>query len=71
MTEHRPPRVFISSTLEDLKTHRAKAAEAADATPDQMLARVEELEVMCDSCHETYRTEFDYLDFDRLEDFLD
>ena len=48
-----------------------KAAEAADATPDQMLARVEELEVMCDSCHETYRTEFDYLDFDRLEDFLD
>ena len=28
MTEHRPPRVFISSTLEDLKTHRAKAVEA-------------------------------------------
>ncbi|MCB1909051.1 MAG: DUF4062 domain-containing protein, partial [Rhodocyclaceae bacterium] len=28
MTEHRPPRVFISSTLEDLETHRAKAVEA-------------------------------------------
>ena len=63
---------------EDFETFKAlsyggyyKAAEAADATPDQMLARVEELEVMCDSCHETYRTEFDYLDFDRLEDFLD
>lgn len=48
-----------------------KAAEAADAKPEDMLARVEELEVMCDSCHETYRTEFEYLDFDRLEDFLD
>lgn len=48
-----------------------KAAEAADAPPDQMLARVEELEVICESCHNTYRTEFEYLDFDRLEDFLD
>lgn len=47
-----------------------KAQEAADATPDQMLARVEELEVMCDSCHETYRTPFEYFDFDRIEDFL-
>lgn len=47
-----------------------KAQEAADAAPDQMLARVEELEVMCESCHETYRKPFEYFDFDRVQDFI-
>lgn len=47
-----------------------KASEAAQAHPDDMLARVEELEVMCDSCHEAYRKPFEYFDFDRIEDFL-
>lgn len=48
-----------------------KAQEAADAPPDQILARVEELEVMCEGCHEVYRTPFEYFDFDRVEDFLE
>lgn len=47
-----------------------KAQEAADAPPDEILARVEELEVMCEGCHEVYRTPFEYFDFDRVEDFL-
>ncbi len=42
----------------------------ADAPPDEILARVEELEVMCEGCHEVYRTPFEYFDFDRVEDFL-
>jgi len=47
-----------------------KAQEAADAPPDQMLERVVELEVMCEGCHEVYRTPFEYFDFDRVEDFI-
>jgi cytochrome c556 len=47
-----------------------KAQEGADAPPDQMLARIEELEAMCEGCHEVYRTPFEYFDFDRVEDFL-
>lgn len=47
-----------------------KAQEAADAPPDQMLARVEELEGMCEGCHEVYRTPFEYFDFDRVDDFV-
>lgn len=47
-----------------------KAQEAADAAPEQVLARVEELEVMCESCHEAYRKPFAYFDFDRIEDFV-
>jgi cytochrome c556 len=47
-----------------------KASEAAQAKPDDMLARVEELEAMCESCHEVYRKPFEYFDFDRVEDFL-
>lgn len=48
-----------------------KAQEAADAPPDQMLARVEELEGMCESCHDSYRKPFEYFDFDRIEDFVE
>lgn len=48
-----------------------KAQEAADAPPDQILARVEELEVMCEGCHEAYRKPFAYFDFDRVEDFIE
>lgn len=65
------------ATWEDFETFKQlsydayyKAQEAADAPPDQVLARVEELEVMCESCHEVYRKPFDYLDFDRIEDFV-
>lgn len=47
-----------------------KAQEAADAAPEEVLERVEELEVMCDSCHEIYRKPFEYFDFDRIEDFI-
>ena len=47
-----------------------KAREAAQAPDDQLVARVEELEVMCESCHEAYRKPFDFLDYDRLEDFI-
>jgi len=47
-----------------------KAQEAAEATPEDMLTRVEELEAMCEGCHEVYRTRFEYFDFDRIEDFL-
>lgn len=47
-----------------------KAKEASDAAPDQMLARVEELEAICESCHEVYRTPFQYFDFDHIEDFI-
>lgn len=48
----------------------SKAKEAAQARPEDILARVEELEVMCDSCHETFRKPFEYFDFDRVEDFV-
>lgn len=48
-----------------------KAQEAADAPPEETLARVEELEVMCESCHELYRRPFEYFDFDRVEDFIE
>lgn len=47
-----------------------KAGEAAEAPAADMLARVEELEVMCESCHEAYRKPFEYFDFDRIEEFL-
>lgn len=47
-----------------------KAKEALDAPPDQVKARVEELEAMCESCHEVYRTPFAYFDFDHVEDFI-
>jgi len=62
---------------DDFKTFEArsyeafyKATEAAQAKPEAMLAHVEELEVMCESCHEAYRKPFEYFDFDRIEDFL-
>lgn len=62
---------------EDFESFRAlsvaafdKAKEAAQARPEDILARVEELEVMCDSCHETFRKPFEYFDFDRVEDFM-
>lgn len=48
-----------------------KAQEAADAPPELVLTRVEELEVMCDGCHEVYRKPFAYFDFDRVEDFIE
>lgn len=48
-----------------------KAQEAADAPEDEMLARVEELEVLCEGCHEAYRKPFEYFDFDRVEDFIE
>lgn len=47
-----------------------KAQEAADSTPEHMLQYVEELEVMCEGCHETYRTEFTYVDFDNIDGML-
>lgn len=47
-----------------------KAEEASDAPMSEMLARVEELEVMCDSCHEAYRKPFEYFDFDKIEDYI-
>jgi|GEM_PF-5679176 len=47
-----------------------KAQEAVDASPDTILARVEELEAMCEACHDTYRKPFEYFDFDRIEDFI-
>lgn len=65
------------SVWEDFETFKElsyqafyKAMEAADAHPDDMLERVEELEAMCDSCHEAFRTSFEYFDFDRIEDYL-
>lgn len=48
-----------------------KAQEAVQAPADQMLARVEELEVMCDGCHEVYRKPFEYFDFDRVDEFIE
>jgi cytochrome c556 len=47
-----------------------KAQEAADAPSEDILARVEELETICESCHTAYRQPFDYLDYDRIEDFI-
>ncbi|SFZ86847.1 Cytochrome c556 [Devosia enhydra] len=47
-----------------------KAREAAQAHPEDMLARVEELEMMCESCHESFRKPFEYFDFDRVQDFV-
>ena len=75
-----PAHVSLSNAFawEDFETFKQlsydgylKAAEGSQARPEDMLARVEELEGICESCHDTYRTEFNYLDFDRLEDFLD
>lgn len=40
---------------------------AADAPFEDTLELVEELEVLCDSCHEVFRREFTYLDYDDLE----
>jgi cytochrome c556 len=48
-----------------------KAQEASEASPDLLVARVEELEVMCDGCHDAYRKPFEYFDFDRVEDFVE
>jgi cytochrome c556 len=47
-----------------------KAQEAADAPSGDILARVEELEAMCEGCHDAFPKPFAYFDFDRIEDFL-
>lgn len=47
-----------------------KAQEAADAPNDDILARVEELEAMCEGCHEVFRKPFSYFDFDHIEDYV-
>ncbi len=47
-----------------------KAIEAADAAPEHVLELVEELEVMCDSCHDKFRKPFNFLDFDDIEGSL-
>lgn len=73
-----PAHVSLTSEAawEDFETFKqasydayVKAQEAADAPPDKVLEHVEELEVMCDSCHELFRKPFEYFDFDRIEDF--
>jgi cytochrome c556 len=42
-----------------------KSKHAADGQTEDFLAQVEELEVMCESCHEAFRTSFD--EFETLE----
>lgn len=47
-----------------------KAKEGGEGQAADFLARVEELEVMCENCHETYRQPFEYLDFDNIEGMI-
>lgn len=74
-----PARVSLTTEaawtdFEAFKAMSYEAARIAEAAAvigfDQALPLVEELEALCESCHEAYRTEFNYLDYDRLEDFL-
>lgn len=72
-------RVSLSTAnvWEDFETFRALAMdgyvlaqEAADAPTEQLLEKVEILEANCEACHDAFRQPFDYLDFDRIEDYI-
>jgi cytochrome c556 len=41
-----------------------RAAQAAEGNAADFKAAVDEIETMCESCHDAYRKPFEYLDFD-------